>query len=121
MDKNRHKAARRTRRHIGIRKSVIGTPLRPRLCVYKSLRHMYAQIIDDLAGRTLVSASTLELEGEAANKAGNAKSAADVGTLLAKKAKDAGVSDVAFDRAGFKYHGRVKALADAARKGGLKF
>lgn len=121
MDKNQHKAARRARRHIGIRKRIVGTPSRPRLCVYKSLKHMYAQIIDDLAGRTLVSASTLDLEGEAAAKAGNSKAAANVGELLAKKAKDAGVTDVAFDRAGFRYHGRVKALAEAARKGGLKF
>lgn len=121
MDKSKHKAVRRSRRHIGIRKRIVGTPSRPRLCVYKSLKHMYAQIIDDLAGRTLVSASTLEIEGEAAKKGGNSKAAADVGSLLAKKAKAAGVSTVAFDRAGFRYHGRVKALAEAARKGGLQF
>ncbi len=121
MNKSEHKAVRRARRHIGIRKRIQGTPTRPRLCVYKSLKHMYAQIIDDLAGRTLVSASTLELEGEAGTKAGNAKAAAAVGELLAKKAAGAGVKAVAFDRAGFRYHGRVKALAEAARKGGLQF
>jgi large subunit ribosomal protein L18 len=121
MDKQQNKSARRTRRHIGIRKRIVGTPSRPRLCIYKSLKHMYAQIIDDLAGRTLVSASTLDLEGDAAKKGGNSSGAADVGALIAKKAKDAGVSAVTFDRAGFRYHGRVKALADAARKGGLQF
>lgn len=121
MDKNRHKAVRRARRQTGIRKRIIGTPSRPRLCIFKSLKHMYAQIIDDLAGRTLASASTLELEGESAAKSGNSKAAGEVGLLLAKRAKDAGLGDVAFDRAGFKYHGRVKALAEAARKGGLKF
>jgi len=121
MDKSKHKATRRTRRQTGIRKRVIGTPTRPRLCIYKSLKHMYAQIIDDLAGRTLASACTLELEGESATKSGNSKAAAEVGSLLAKKAKDAGVSQVCFDRAGFRYHGRVKALADAARKAGLEF
>lgn len=121
MNKNQQKTLRRERRHIGIRKRIQGTPSRPRLCIYKSLKHMYAQIIDDLAGRTLVSASTLELEGEACKKSGNSTAAAAVGELLAKKATGAGLKAVAFDRAGFRYHGRVKALAEAARKGGLQF
>jgi large subunit ribosomal protein L18 len=121
MDKNKHKAFRRVRRHKGVRKNVTGTPVRPRLAVYKSARHMHAQIIDDLAGRTLAAASTLESEAVVENKTGNSKAAAAVGKLLAQRAKAAGVSTVAFDRGGFRFHGRVKALADAARAEGLKF
>ena len=122
MDKNKNKALRRTRRHGGIRKRVQGTPDRPRLAVYKSLKHIHAQIIDDLAGRTLASASSLEevklTEGA---RTSNAKGAAAVGAMLAERAKGAGVTAVRFDRGGFRFHGRVKALADAARKGGLQF
>lgn len=123
MDRAKHKVVRRTRRHIGIRKLVGGTPDRPRLCVYKSLNHIYAQIIDDLAGRTLASASTLDksAKGSLGGKSGNAGAAAAVGALLAQRAKAKGITKVAFDRAGFKFHGRVKALADAARKEGLLF
>jgi large subunit ribosomal protein L18 len=121
MDKFAHKTFRRERRHKGIRGSVIGTPDRPRLAVYKSLKHVHAQIIDDLAGRTLASASSIEDAGKAEGKTGNSKSAAVVGKLLAERAKRAGVKAVKFDRGGFKYHGRVKALADAARKEGLSF
>lgn len=120
MDRNAAKNARRSRRRIGIRKRVQGTPQRPRLAVYKSLHHMYAQVIDDLAGRTLVAASTLD-EDIKLDKKSNAKAAAAVGDLLAKRAAKAGIADVVFDRGGFRFHGRVKALADAARKSGLKF
>lgn len=121
MDKHKHKAFRRQRRHWGIRKRVSGSPSRPRLAIYKSLKHIHAQIIDDLAGRTLCSASSQESEVGGNGKSINSKGAAEVGKLLAKRAKDAGVTQVAFDRGGFKYHGRVKALGDAAREGGLKF
>lgn len=121
MDKHKHKAFRRQRRHMGLRKRISGGPSRPRLAVYKSLKHIHAQIIDDLAGRTLVSASSLESAANAAGKTGNSKSAAEVGKLLAQRAKEAGITLVAFDRGGFKYHGRVKALGEAAREGGLKF
>ena len=122
MDKAKHKVIRRTRRHIGIRKRVEGVPSRPRLSIYKSLNHIYAQVIDDLAGKTLASASTQEKEAAIeGKKTGNAAAAAAVGALIAKRAKAAGVSEVAFDRGGFRFHGRVKALADAARKEGLKF
>lgn len=120
MDKAKHKVARRSRRHVGIRKRVTGVPGKPRLSVYKSLNHIYAQVIDDLAGKTLCAASSLEKDLKLA-KTGNSVAAAAVGTLLGQRAKQAGVKSVAFDRGGFKYHGRLKALADAARKEGLKF
>jgi large subunit ribosomal protein L18 len=120
MDKAKHKVTRRTRRHIGIRKRVMGAPGKLRLSVYKSLNHMYAQIINDLAGKTVVAASTQDDELKL-DKTGNIQAAAAVGALLGKRAKAAKVDAVAFDRGGFKYHGRVKALADAARKEGLKF
>jgi len=112
----------RVRRHVRVREKVAGTGDRPRLCVFRSLSHIYAQVIDDAQGQTLVSASTLDAdikkETKGKKKAGEA---ALVGTLIAKRAKDKGIAQVAFDRGGFKYQGRVKALADAARKGGLKF
>lgn len=119
MDKSKQKATKRQRRKIQIRKRIGGTAERPRLSVYKSLNHFYAQVIDDLAGRTIVAASTA---GEGApEKTGNAQAAAAVGAKLAEKAKAAGISKVVFDRNGFKYHGRVRAFADAARKAGLDF
>ncbi len=120
MDKATNKVKRRERRRIGIRKRIGGTGERPRLSIYKSLNHMYAQIIDDLAGRTIVSASTSDKDVKL-EKTGNAAAAAAVGTRLAEKAKAKGVAKVVFDRGGFKYHGRVKALGEAARKAGLKF
>lgn len=120
MDRNVHKQTRRSRRRIGIRKRVGGTQQRPRLAVYKSLQHMYAQVIDDLAGKTLAAASTLDKEVKL-DKTGNAGAAAKVGELLAQRAIKAGVKSVVFDRGGFRYHGRVKALGDAARKAGLEF
>ena len=119
MNKNKHKVKRRLRRRAVIRDRVSGTPDRPRLAVYKSLNHFYAQVIDDLAGRTLAAASTKEKGAD--GKTGNSPAAATVGTRLAEKAKAAGVKKVVFDRAGFKFHGRVKAFAEAARKAGLEF
>lgn len=118
MNKNRLKHVRRSRRQRGIRKRVTGTPEQPRLTVYRSLKHMYAQLVDDLNGRTITSASTVQ---EKAEKGGNVEAAKVVGKALAEKAKAAGISRVAFDRNGFRYHGRVKALADAARENGLQF
>jgi len=110
------------RRHRRVRRKVEGTPERPRLCVVKSLKHIYAQVIDDLAGRTLVSASTLskEIKGQV-KSSGTREAAAKVGALVAERAKKAGVTAVCFDRGGRKYHGLIKALADAAREAGLKF
>jgi large subunit ribosomal protein L18 len=111
------KQARRVRRKKGIRKDIFGTPEVPRLSVYRSLTHIYAQIIDDLAGRTLVSADSVQVKAVGGNK----EAATVVGKALAEKAKAAGITAVAFDRNGFKFHGRIKALADAAREGGLRF
>jgi large subunit ribosomal protein L18 len=110
------KTTRRLRRKQGLRKRIFGEPGRPRLTVYRSNLHIYAQIVNDLEGKTLASASSLELD-----KGSNKQAAAQVGKLLAEKAVAAGVSAVCFDRNGFKFHGRLKALADAAREGGLKF
>ncbi len=108
----------RARRHFRVRKKVSGTPMRPRLVVFRSARHIYAQVVDDLAGRTLASASTLDetLRGSAGDKKARAKA---VGSLVAERAKAAGVAAVVFDRGGNRYHGRVAALADGAREGGL--
>jgi len=110
------------RRHRRVRKKVFGTPERPRLCVYRSVKHIYAQVIDDVAGRSLLAVSTLS-EPLKGNLGGTNKrdAAARVGTLLAEKARTAGITAVCFDRGGRKYHGRVKTLAEAARKGGLQF
>ncbi len=119
MDKNKHKSVCRSRRKTGIRKKVMGMPDRPRLSIFRSAKHMYGQVIDDLTGRTLVAASSRDKGADASG--GNVDAASKVGALLASKAKDAGISQVVFDRNGFRYHGRVKAFADAAREGGLKF
>ncbi len=105
--------------HNRIRRKVNGTPERPRLAVYYSNQHIYAQVIDDTAGRTLFSASTLDKSFE--NGTSNVESARKVGQLLAERAKSANVSAVVFDRGGHLYHGKVKALADAAREAGLQF
>lgn len=112
----------RDKRHKRVRKKVVGTEQRPRLTVYKSLSHMYAQIIDDAKGQTLVHASTLDksLRTESGHK-GNVAAAKKVGVLIAQKAKDKGISKAVFDKGGFKYHGRIKALAEAAREAGLEF
>lgn len=119
-----HKTARaaRIRRHARVRKTLAGTPERPRLDVYRSVNHIYAQIIDDTAGHTLVAAS--DVEKDLRSKANGKKKievAEAVGEALAKRAKEAGIQTVVFDRGGFMFHGRVKALAEAARKGGLSF
>jgi len=112
----------RVRRHVKVREKIAGTESRPRLCVFRSLNHIYAQVIDDLKGQTLVAASTLDADVKKDAKKKNKTSEAElVGTLVAQRAKEKGISQVAFDRGGFKYHGRVKTLAEAARKGGLKF
>jgi len=110
----------RTRRHARLRKKVGGTPARPRLVVNRSSRHMVAQLIDDVAGHTLAAASTLEADVRALEGDKKAK-AAKVGELLAVRAREAGVTAVVFDRGGYLYHGRIAALADAAREGGLEF
>jgi large subunit ribosomal protein L18 len=112
----------RYKRHARVRAKVSGTADRPRLCVYRSLQHIYAQVIDDVQGRTLVSASTVDPE-IAKDMNGKKKSdqAEVVGLLVARRALEAGITQVVFDRGGYKYHGRVKTLADAARKGGIKF
>src|ERR1700721_2423791 len=121
-DKNSDKNIRLQRRKWSIRHRVFGTSERPRLSVFRSDKHIYAQIIDDHAGKTLVAvASTAkEVRGETPN-GGNIAAAKQVGKAIAEKAKSAGIIKVAFDRGGRKYHGRVKALADAAREGGLSF
>ncbi len=119
MDRNKKNNIRRRRRKIGIRKKVLGQPERPRLSIFRSANHIYGQVIDDLSGRTLVSASSRDKDWDGAG--GNVEGARKVGTQLAERAKGAGVSKVVFDRNGFRYHGRVKALADAAREGGLEF
>lgn len=116
-----HKLERRSRRKKGIRKKIRGTPERPRLSVFRSLKHIYAQIIDDTAGRTLASASSLDKELSVENGARKLDVSRAVGRLLAHRAVAAGVSAVAFDRNGFLYHGRVRALAEGAREGGLQF
>lgn len=113
-----NKDAVRRRIHTRIRKRVQGTPQRPRLAVFRSIKHIYAQVIDDLAGTTLVSASSAE---KGAGDGGNIAGAEAIGKLLAERAKEKGVTKVVFDRGGFLYHGRIKALADAARQAGLEF
>lgn len=112
----------RERRHRHVRFKVIGTPERPRLNVYRSLEHIYAQVIDDTAGHTLASASTLDKEVKQAIDGKTKTDAAKiVGQMVAVRAKNAGVNKVVFDRGGNRYHGRIKALADGAREGGLDF
>jgi large subunit ribosomal protein L18 len=122
MDKQKKKAVRLQRRKWSVRNSLAGTAERPRLSVFRSDKHIYAQVIDDLAGKTLASAASTvaEVRGDLKN-GGNIAAAKAVGKAIAAKAKAAGVTLVAFDRGGRQYHGRVKALAEAAREGGLKF
>jgi len=116
------KDAHRQRIHARVRTRVSGTPERPRLSVYRSVDHIYTQVIDDRSGRTLASASSVDKETKKTLKGGgNIASAKAVGKTIAERAKAAGVSRVVFDRGGYKYHGRVKALADAAREAGLQF
>ncbi len=110
-----------SRRHERIRKTVHGTAVRPRLAVFRSLQHLYAQIINDDEGKTLVGISTRAKTFSSAKDAGNVKGARLLGELLAKKARESKIEAVVFDRGGFVYHGRIKAFADGAREGGLKF
>ena len=119
-DAAKKKREGRLRRHRRIRKKVTGTAARPRLAVYRSNKHIHAQLIDDVAGRTVAAASTLDANRRAGST-GNVDAAAKVGSLLAERARAAGVTEVVFDRGGFSYHGRTAALADAARAGGLEF
>ena len=114
-----NKNAMRLKRHVRVRGKISGTPERPRLNVFRSNANIYAQIIDDVNGVTLVAASTLEKDFEGAT--GNAEAAKKVGAVLAERAKAKGIEEVVFDRGGYVYHGRVAALADGAREGGLKF
>lgn len=115
-DKNKS----RKKRHLRIRKRVIGSAVRPRLNIFRSSKHIYAQLIDDVTGTTIASASSLDKELDLKSGA-NIEAAAAVGSLIAKKAQEKGLADVIFDRGGYLYHGRVKALAEAAREAGLQF
>ena len=121
MSNVKDKRGARTRRHYRVRKKVGGTPERPRLAVFRSNRHISAQVIDDVTGRTLACASSLEAPVRGAGHTGNQAASGTVGKLVAERALAAGVTKVAFDRGGFLYHGRVAALADAAREAGLEF
>lgn len=118
MKTSKIKRHRQQRRKTGIRKRITGLPERPRLTVSRSLKHIYAQVVDDLSGKTLVAANSVQIADAAG---GNVSGAQTVGKALAEKAQAAGIKKVAFDRNGLRYHGRVKALADAAREGGLDF
>lgn len=111
----------RKRRHLRVRNRITGTAERPRLNVYRSNKHIYAQVIDDVTGKTLVQASTLDKDLAAVTSGGNVDAAKAVGELVAKRALEQGVSNVVFDRGGYLYHGRIQALADAAREAGLQF
>lgn len=121
--KNWIKIEGRVRRHKIIRKKIMGTDERPRLSVYRSLNHLYAQVVNDVEAKTIVSLSTLspDVKDMIKKDAGNVKGAVALGTALAETCKKKGVTKVVFDRSGYLYHGRIKALADAARKGGLQF
>ncbi|HVS32391.1 MAG TPA: 50S ribosomal protein L18 [Thermoanaerobaculia bacterium] len=118
-DRAKERVVSRGRIRERIRRKVSGTAERPRLAVFRSLKHIYAQVIDDAAGKTIASASSNEKDS--GSKGANAAAAKAVGALIAKKAKDKGVTRVVFDRGGYLYHGNVKALADAARENGLEF
>ena len=119
MVKKTDRKFERTRRHIRVRRKISGTAERPRLCVYRSNTNLYVQIIDDVTGNTLVSASTLDKEVK--TKHANKEAAKEVGAMIAKKALEKNIDTVVFDRGGYIYHGVVKELAEAAREGGLKF
>jgi large subunit ribosomal protein L18 len=118
--KTSHKVKVRKKHKTRIRSTIEGTAERPRLCVFRSNTHMYAQIVDDVKGHTLASASTLEGEHRGKLK-GNLEGAKSLGEIVAKRASAKNISNVVFDRSGYVYHGRIKALAEAAREGGLKF
>ena len=121
-DSSQQRRLSRLRRHKRVRKGVAGTPQRPRLAVFRSLRHIYAQIIDDAAGRTLAAASTVEPAlRERTSGRPRRDQAAIIGQVVAERARGIGIVSVVFDRGGFRYHGRVRALAEGAREGGLEF
>ncbi len=119
MVKKTDRKMERTRRHLRVRRKISGTAERPRLCIYRSNTNLYVQIIDDVAGKTLVSCSTLDKDIK--TKYANKEAAKEVGTAIAKKALEKNIDTVVFDRGGYIYHGVVKELAEAAREGGLKF
>jgi len=121
MPSERTRRAARGKRHERIRLHLAGTGERPRLAVFRSVKHIYAQVIDDAAGRTLAAASSLEKELAGDSRRTKTQLADAVGRLVGRRAREAGVRQVVFDRAGFKYHGRVKSLAEAAREAGLEF
>ena len=122
MDRSKEKYIARHKRQKRVRKKIIGTRQRPRLSVFRSLKHIYAQIIDDEAGNTLIAASTLSPElKDSLSTQGNISAAQQVGTLIARRAKEYQIESVVFDRGGNLYHGRIKALAEAAREEGLRF
>lgn len=121
MIKNFERNKARKKRHLRVRNKVSGTPVRPRLSVYRSNKNIFAQIIDDVNGKTLVSASTLDKDIELKNKGSNIENAKLVGETIAKKALNAGIESVVFDRSGYLYHGKIKELAESARATGLKF
>ena len=119
MVKKTDRKMERTRRHLRVRRKISGTAERPRLCVYRSNTNLYVQIIDDVAGNTLVAASTLDKQIK--EKHANKIAAKEVGTLIAKRAAEKNIKDVVFDRGGYIYHGVIKEVAEAAREGGLEF
>ena len=121
MQRDTRKIERRERRRTRIRGRLGGTSAKPRLAVFKSLKHIYVQAIDDEKGQTLVQASSLDKECSAGKSGGNLAAARAVGALIAARLKEKGLEEVVFDRGGFPYHGRIKAVADAAREKGLKF
>ena len=121
MAKTNPKTVARAKRVSRIRKKLFGTAQRPRLCLFKSSRHIYAQIIDDKAAHTLVSMSTLDKSFDAKDAKGKVGVAREIGLAIAERAKAAGITKVVFDRSGYVYHGRVKSLSDGAREGGLEF
>lgn len=121
MARRPSRADRRRKVHRRVRGHVLGSGERPRLCVFRSLKHTYAQLVDDSAGRVLASVSTLKMDGKKLPNGGNIAAAKKVGATVASRAKELGIESVVFDRNGFIFHGRVKAVADAAREAGLKF
>ena len=121
MGKTSTRSLKRNRRKVSIRKHLAGTTERPRLTVFRTTKHIYAQIVDDVTGATLAAASTQSKAFKAKGHSGNSDAAAKVGTLIAKAGKKAGLETVVFDRNGYLFHGRLKALAEAAREGGLDF
>jgi large subunit ribosomal protein L18 len=121
VQRDTRKHARRAKRRTRIRARLSGTAARPRLAVFKSLSHIYVQAIDDSQGATLAQASTLDKECTAGKSGGNLAAARAVGTLIATRLKEKGLEEVVFDRGGYRYHGRIKAVADAAREKGLRF